>query len=1020
VGGIDERHRRLIVASLELASYSDDTNQADITASVPTFGISPGADHTRPMASDRAEIAPLAINPTLTTAQAAEVLREHWGLTATFRELGSTEDQNLLARTADGTGYVLKITGASTTEERLDLQNAALRAVSGLEVDVPQVVPTLDGRDTVTEGEYRIRLLTFVEGVALVDRPYLRRQDMAELGVLAGRLADALTDFDHPALRHENRWDGRRSGTVMRALLIQLPDGPDADLIAQTVESFDAIADAHLLPEQALHADVSDLNTVCRPQLGNGSTPVGIIDFGDVMWTWRIGDVVAIAVALAGRDEVEDVLAAAIAALEGYLSQRPLTDAELDAYWPAVLARAGVCLATSSDLARLNPDSAFLQRAVTLDRRALQNLLEVPVSLANAAIRAAGGLAPAARVEFDSLRPHHLIAGLPTLAPLDLSVESEAFAFGEWARADELDGLLDNGFGYGRWGEGRLPGVAALSPNAPTNLSLGADVFASAGTRVHAPLDAMVVSVAARECVLDLRPSGVDLYLRLSGLAAMSLKPGALVRAGARIGVVAPRTTGQLLAPSVGCQLMAEPDLPAFGHAHWRDAWLTICPDPSVLVGCDVAAPAVPSAAQTRRAHDQVVATPQHLYFTEPPAMVRGWRHILYDSSGRGYLDMVNNVASVGHSHPEVAAAATRQLRRLNTNSRFLYDSITRYSERISALLPAELDVVFLVNSGSEAADLALQLGQVFTGRKDLIALRGGYHGWTGAVLDVCTSDMDRPNWAHETSTHVHPVEPPDPYRGPFGNDGPRYADAVARACTNATERGTPIAAFISEPLLGNQGGIVAASGYLAAAYDIVRAAGGICIADEVQVGLGRTGSSTWAFEPENVVPDIVISAKSAGNGHPLGVVICRREIADAFDAHNSYFSSAGGGPVSCEIGLAVLDALRDEDLPGNALRVGERLRAGLLELAERHASIAAVYGRGLFLGVDLIRDRSSKEPDPTLAAAVSERMRELGVIVTATGDAYNVLKIKPPLCIDDTAADYFVAMLDRALTDVS
>ncbi len=410
-----------------------------------------------------------------------------------------------------------------------------------------------------------------------------------------------------------------------------------------------------------------------------------------------------------------------------------------------------------------------------------------------------------------------------------------------------------------------------------------------------------------------------------------------------------------------------------------------------------------------------MVAGAQELYYAEPMEIVRGWRQHLYDSDGRPYLDMVNNVAAVGHSHPGVAAAAARQLRLHNTNSRFLYRAMAAYAERLADLLPAGLDRVFLVNSGSEACDLALQLARVFTGRRDVIALAGAYHGWTGALYELCTAPGDNPGWRETKPAHVHVAEQPNPYRGRHGDDAAAYAASVARACQDAQGNGG-VAAFISEPMLGNQGAVEPPAGYLPLAYEAVRAAGGVCIADEIQVGLARTGQTFWAFEHEGAVPDIVTIAKAAGNGHPVGAVICRAEIAEALHARASFFSSPGGGPVSCEVGLAVLEAIASERLQENAARVGAQLKRELTELAQRHPAIGAVHGRGLYQGVDLVSDRSSRAPDRPLARAVCERMRRLGVIVQPTGDDGNVLKVKPPMCLTAADAALFVAALDEAL----
>jgi 4-aminobutyrate aminotransferase-like enzyme len=522
-----------------------------------------------------------------------------------------------------------------------------------------------------------------------------------------------------------------------------------------------------------------------------------------------------------------------------------------------------------------------------------------------------------------------------------------------------------------------------------------------------------VVGVAERELTLELAPGRC---LRLAGLEAIA-RAGGAVTAGAVVGYLAERTDG---GPThVHVQLTTAPGQPGLGDPRLRDAWLALCPDPSPLIGADVAAPPPPDAAVDRARREAVLAGAQELYYARPMEIVRGSRQYLYDAHGRSYLDMINNVAVVGHSHPRVAAAAARQFRLLNTNSRFLYDAMTDYAARLVALLPAELDRVFLVNSGSEACDLALQLARVYTGRQDVVALQGAYHGWTSAVFEACTGP-DNPSWRQTKPPFVHVAAQPDPYRGRYGDDAAAYVRSVAGACADAVAASGGAAAFISEPLLGNQGAVQPPDGFLAGAYGAVRAAGGVCIADEIQVGYGRTGESFWAFEHERVTPDIVAVAKATGNGHPLGAVICRAEIADALGRRAAFFSSTGGGPVSCEVGLAVLDAIADEGLQDNAARVGDELKRSLTALAGDHQLIGAVHGRGLYQGVDLVIDRDTREPAVEQARWICERMRELGVIVQPTGDHGNVLKVKPPLCITESDADLFVIALDRALRELA
>jgi 4-aminobutyrate aminotransferase-like enzyme len=409
----------------------------------------------------------------------------------------------------------------------------------------------------------------------------------------------------------------------------------------------------------------------------------------------------------------------------------------------------------------------------------------------------------------------------------------------------------------------------------------------------------------------------------------------------------------------------------------------------------------------------------QEHYYADPPRIERGWRQHLAATGGRVYLDMVNNVAVLGHSHPRVEAAAARQLRRLNTNSRFNYAAVVEFSERLAGLLPGALDTVFLVNSGSEAVDLALRLALVATGHQDVVAVREAYHGWTFASDAVSTSTADNPNALATRPSWVHTVDAPNSYRGRYrGAQAGRYAADAVRAIAGLAARGRPPAAFLAEPFYGNAGGMPLPDGYLAAVYAEVRRHGGLAIADEIQVGYGRLGHWFWGFEQQGVVPDVVTVAKAMGNGHPLGAVITSREVAGRYRDAGYFFSSTGGSPVSSVIGLTVLDVIADEGLQANAARVGGHLKARLEELAGRHELIGAVHGSGLYLGVEFVRDRGTLEPATEETMAICDRMLELGVIIQPTSDRMCVLKIKPPLCLDVAGADYFADTLDRVLTE--
>jgi 4-aminobutyrate aminotransferase-like enzyme/Ser/Thr protein kinase RdoA (MazF antagonist) len=395
------------------------------------------------------------------------------------------------------------------------------------------------------------------------------------------------------------------------------------------------------------------------------------------------------------------------------------------------------------------------------------------------------------------------------------------------------------------------------------------------------------------------------------------------------------------------------------------------------------------------------------LAYDKPLHIIRGWRQHLYDAAGREYLDCVNNVAHVGHCHPRVTRAAARQSALLNTNTRYLHEHLTDYIERLTATLPEPLRVAYLVCSGSEANELALRLARAHTGRKEVIVVDTAYHGNTNALVEISPYKFNGEGGAGKPR-HVHVVPMPDVYRGLHrGSDAAsQYACYVAEAARASGQ----IAAFFCESALGCGGQVLPPEGFLAGAFASVRASGGVCIADEVQTGFGRAGSHFWMFEKHGVLPDIVTMGKPIGNGHPIGAVVTTPEIAASFDNGMEYFNTFGGNPVSCAVGLAVLDVLRDEGLQRNALEVGDYLLRGLRELD--NPLIGDVRGAGLFIGVELVRDRRFLEPADEEADALVNRAREKGVLLSTDGPFHNVIKIKPPMVFTREDADRVLEVL--------
>jgi 4-aminobutyrate aminotransferase-like enzyme len=571
------------------------------------------------------------------------------------------------------------------------------------------------------------------------------------------------------------------------------------------------------------------------------------------------------------------------------------------------------------------------------------------------------------------------------------------------------------------------------------------DLTLPAGSPVHAPLDGVVHGfedaasrhdygpvVVLRHALEGAGPGGenLDLFTLYGHLSRRSLEQlhiGRPVAAGERFAEIgAPPDNGDWW-PHVHFQLITDMlDVPCnvngVAPASRRAVWLSLSPDPNLILGIP------PSALPTHRSKADIAATRRARsganvsvsYGSEPLNIARGWMQYLFDETGRPFLDAYNNVPHVGHSHPRVVRAVADQLAVLNTNTRYLQEQWARYADALASHFPDPLGVCFFTASGSEANELALRLARAHTGARDLLVMESAYHGHTTTLIDISPYKHDgpggsgRPDWVHTT-----PI--PDTYRGAHRGDdaGARYAAEVAGVIDRVTSDGRRVAGYIAETCPSVGGQLVLPSGYLGAVYASVRGAGGLCIADEVQTGFGRLGSHFWAFEQHEVVPDIVVLGKPIANGYPMGAVVTTPAIAASFANGMEFFSTFGGSTAACVAGLATLDVTLDEGLQAHAAVVGAHLLGGLRGLATTYDLIGDVRGSGLFLGIELVRDRTTLDPATEEADRVVVRMRELGVLAGTDGPHHNVIKVRGPMPFTAADADLLVAVLDRALVEM-
>ncbi|MBE1552615.1 4-aminobutyrate aminotransferase-like enzyme/Ser/Thr protein kinase RdoA (MazF antagonist) [Mycobacterium sp. OAS707] len=947
--------------------------------------------------------------PQVSEEQAEEILATHYGLRARATSLGSNQDKNFTVTDADGEIVgVLKIANPVFNAIEIEAQDLAAERIAAAETTLRMAVPlrnvsgqTCTAIEGLVEGNAYVRLLRYLPGGTLLKSGYLSPNAVAGLGEVAARVSRALEGFTHAGLDRVLQWDLRYSTAVVAELISYVADPLHrARLDAAVTEAWARIAPlADALPRQAVHLDLTDANIVVSPS----RQPDGVIDFGDLTDSWAVCELAIAASSVLGHPGCEPI--SILPAVRAFHSIRPLTAAEVEVLWPLLVLRTAVLIVSGAQQATLDPDNQYLADQSGGEWRMFDQATSVPIDVMTEAIKADLGFAETSAPVSGAL----VDVDPATVVTLDLSTTSDVydFAFEDDGslQADVEDELASAAVQNGaqlvvtQYGQARLSRTRRLSQQSPETVATGIGMWAASVTPLVAPWDGEVEGSVLR---------GSEYELTLAGFEPVTGR----VRAGDPLGEA---PAGAWI--EVGVRPVGAPQAPAFVRPEMAPGWLGLTRDPRPLLGLPAVEVAETGDLLSRR--DASFAPVQEFYYRRPPQIERGRRHYLMSTAGRTYLDMVNNVTVLGHAHPRIADTAATQLRKLNTNSRFNYSSVVEFSERLAGLLPEPLDTVFLVNSGSEASDLAIRLATAATGRRDIVAVREAYHGWTYGTDAVSTSMADNPNALATRPDWVHTVESPNSFRGKYrGAEAGRYAGEAVEVVQRLVAEGRPPAGFICESVYGNAGGMALPDGYLRQVYAAVRAAGGLAISDEVQVGYGRLGEWFWGFLQQDAVPDIVSIAKSVGNGYPLGAVITSRAVADGFRSQGYFFSSTGGSPLSCAIGMTVLDVLRDEGLQENARQVGAHLKSRLQALQEKHPIIGTVHGVGLYLGVEMVRDPSTLEPAVEETSAICDRMLELGVIIQPTGDHGNILKTKPPLCIDVEGADFYVDTLDRVLTE--
>jgi 4-aminobutyrate aminotransferase-like enzyme/Ser/Thr protein kinase RdoA (MazF antagonist) len=1000
--------------------------------------------------------------PAVSEADAKEILAAHWKQLASVRPLPGERERNFHVYTAEGAEFVLKVASPLEDAAAIELQVEALEHLARVapRVPVPRVVAAADGRRIVPHmagGEAcNARLLTWLPGRPLAKVSPHPPALLHGIGQSLGAITAALSTFEHRAARRALKWDLAEAGWIADHL-DRVTDAGQRTRIERVLAEYST----HVRPAldatrtSVVHNDANDYNILVVAEQNGAMTPAGIIDYGDLLLSHPACDLaIAVAYVMMGKP---DPITAAAHVVAGYHDAFPLTDDEIALLLPLARTRLAVSLVNSALQAHASPDNAYLQVSADDAGRLLEQLDAIPTRLAEFRFRDACGLppCPTSVAVSDWLDEHRQqlapLLGAPMAVHIhDFSVSSATIGTtDQWRDQRRFSQLVEEELaaarapvGIGRYDEVRAIYTTDLfrvegndGPEWRT-VHLGIDVGAPSGTAIHAPLAGTVHSFRDNNTAGDYGPTVVlehtsaehptfwTLYGHLNHATLARLTVGQAIEAGDVLGWLGDVGVNGGWWPHVHVQVICDlfgrsGDFQGVARPNERAVMLSVSPDPSPLLGLpEDARAARPQPADVmldRRA--QLIGPSLSVSYQKPLHIVRGVMQHLIDADGRRYLDAVNNVAHVGHAHPDVVRAGQRQMAALNTNTRYLHDAILEYAERLTATLPEPLRVCYFVNSGSEANELALRMARAYSGERDTIVVDVAYHGNTTTLVDVSPYKFNGPGGTG-APPWVHVVPMPDTYRGTFRDDGAglKYAQAVREAVRLIRQAGRRPAAFLAESILSCGGQVPLPAGYLAEAYRHVRAAGGLCIADEVQVGLGRVGTHWWAFESHGVVPDIVTMGKPLGNGHPLGAVVTTADVAARFTNGMEYFNTFGGNPVSCVIGREVLDVMHREGLRERAVETGNYLMARLREVADRHPLMGDVRGNGLFVGVELVTDRAARTPAGGEAGYVANRMRELGVLMSTDGPDHNVLKIKPPLCFDRFDADFLASTLDRVL----
>ena len=988
-----------------------------------------------------------------------KILELNFDVKGSIKELVGEVDYNFKVESKCGKNYLLKISGPNFESDYIDFQINLLEYLNkNCEIEITKSELTIEGSRSciVKDGLGRdrcVRLLSWVEGRLWSSVNPINKSLRKELGYKAAILSNSLINFKHSFSKREIEWDISNSLWVEDHL-----DKFDTDQ-KKILKTFIIDFKKNLplyndLTKSIIHNDINDNNIIVSNDLLNPSVK-SIIDFGDSVYTQTIND---LAVTCSyGIMNVNDPLAACCEIISGYYNISSITDNELKLLYNLIAMRLVISVTKSLINRFKEPDNKYLLISEKSAWELLKKWVEVDSEFAYYSYRKACDLnAHPEQNNFYkwALENRFSVTDLFSsikknkLYKIDLSVGSKWIGGRNEIEDLELfqhkieklqkkypDKIITGGYLEPRsiYSSNSYEKIGNYGDESRT-IHLGLDFWLPPGTKVNLMFDGEIV-VAVNDKghkeyggLLILKHNIQDLeFYTLYGHntveSVLKNKVGSKVKKGDVIAEIGNYPENGNWAPHLHFQIILSMlnykiDYPGVCYFNQMEIWKDLCPDPNLLFkSIDLDNDKHESDEELIKYRHKNLGKSLKLHYDKPIHVVRGEGVYLIDYYGRKYLDTVNNVAHVGHENESVVNEGQNQMSILNTNSRYLHKNINDFTKELLKTLPKELSIVHFVNSGSEANELAVRMMKSHTGENDIIVSEHGYHGNTNICVDISSYKFDGKG-GNGAPEHTHVIPMPSKFNGKYQgeNSVDDYVGEIEKCIENIKTKKRKLGGFIIEPIISCGGQVELPKGFLKKSYEIIRKNGGICISDEVQVGCGRLGKSFWGFQLHDVVPDIITIGKPLGNGHPIGAVVCTKEIAESFANGMEFFNTFGGNPVSCSIATQVLKVVENQNLQENAKIVGEYFKKELKKLTNEFDLIGDVRGQGLFLGIELIDQKMNSLQKKT--KYIINRLKKFGILSNLDGPKNNVIKIKPPLTFHKDNCDKFIFYIRKILKE--